>query len=50
MDVSILACMWSSEDNLCESILSFCHVDSRIKLQAVRLGSKHLYQSRLGGQ
>ena len=50
MAVSTLACVWSSEDNLCKTTLFFHRVDSRSKLQPVRLGSKHHYQAGLASQ
>lgn len=38
-----LACMWGSESNLGESVLSFHHVSPRTRTQVLRLGGKCLY-------
>lgn len=34
------ACVWMSEDNFKESVLSFYHVGSRNGTQVIRIGSK----------
>lgn len=38
-----MTCLWRTEDNFKELVLSSHHVGSRDQTQAVRLGSKHLY-------
>jgi hypothetical protein len=32
--------MWRQEIDLWKSVLSFCHVDSRVQIQVVKLGDK----------
>lgn len=35
--------VWKSEDNLCESVLFFRYMDSRDRIQAIKLGDRHLH-------